>query len=644
MSKKQQQIDLLNRALDFARQGKEIPADWAKLLFPSEKREYELSYHNKQTAEAILADVDPVPLQEVSNFNTPTGHGGWQNKLIFGDNLQVLKRLIEDKKNGKLKNADGTDGVRLIYIDPPFSTRKDFKVSGEAQKAYQDKVAGAEFLEWLRRRLILLKELLADNGSIYVHLDYRKGHYVKVLLDEIFSETSFKNEIIWHYQTYQGQTKNYYPRKHDTILVYAKGKKATFYLQKEDNPEGAIDFHRWNAYLNENNEITGANYPKTDSRFKGYLDRFIKTYGHHPSDQDVLLRIEGNTVDSVWDIKAVDPKDTTERVGYPTQKPERLLERIIQGATDEGDIILDCFAGSGTTAAVAEKLGRRWISCDVGKLSIYTQQKRLLNLTDKTTKTPIISKPFALYSAGLYDFEKIRELPRDDWRLFALHLFNCVDDPHNIKGFSFDGKREGQSVWIYNFHDDKDAKITTETIEDMHARIGSSVDGDVFIVAPKGCFDFMEDYIEKDNVRYYSLRIPYSFIAELHKRKFTAINQPRNSEDVNDGIEAVGFDFIQLPDLEFEITTDKLHIKQFEGKTRNRDKDETHGWDSFSMLMIDYSYDGKVFDLDEVKYAKDFDEQVVVFASNKITEKAMLIFLDKFGNEVRAIIGKEDIK
>jgi site-specific DNA-methyltransferase (adenine-specific) len=643
MSKQQQQIDLLNRALDFARQGKEIPADWVKVIFPSEKREYELSYHGKQTAEAILADVDPVPLQEVSNFNTPADYEGWQNKLIFGDNLQVLKRLIEDKKNGKLKNADGTDGVRLVYIDPPFSTRKDFKVSGEDQKAYQDKVAGAEFLEWLRRRLILLKEVVSYDGSVYVHLDYRKVHYVKVLLDEIFGESNFKNEIIWHYQTYQGQTKNYYPRKHDTILVYSKSKITTFYLQKDDNPEDTIDFHRWNAYLNENNEIIGANYPKTDSRFTGYLNRFIKIHGRQPNDSDILLKIEGNTIDSVWNIKAVDPKDTTERVGYPTQKPESLLERIIKGATNKGDIVLDCFAGSGTTAAVAEKLGRHWISCDVGKLSVYTQQKRLLNLVNKSTKKPIQAKPFALYNSGLYDFAKIRELPRDDWRLFALQLFNCIDDPHKIKGFAFDGKREGQSVWIYDFHS-TDAKITTETIDDMHARIGDSVDGDVFIVAPKGCFDFMEDYIEKDGVRYYSLRIPYSFIAELHKRKFTAINQPRNSEDVNDGIEAVGFDFIQLPDLEFEVTADKLYIKQFEGKTRNRGQDETHGWDSFSMLMIDYSYDGEVFDLDEVKYAKDFNEQTVDFASDKITDRAMLIFLDKFGNEVRVIISREDIK
>lgn len=618
MSKQQQQIDLLNRALDFTRQGKEIPADWAKVIFPSEKREYELSYYGKQTAEAILADVDPVPLQEVSNFNTPADYEGWQNKLIFGDNLQVLKRLIEDKKNGKLKNADGTDGVRLVYIDPPFSTRKDFKVSGEDQKAYQDKVAGAEFLEWLRRRLILLKEVMADDGSIYVHLDYRKGHYVKVLLDEVFGEKNLRNEIIWCYTGPGSPGMKQFNRKHDVIYWYSKSDKWHFNSTDVRVP-----------YKDENQSLRKAF--ASDGSW---------------SDEDIAkMRERGRIPDDWWEFSVAARKrvDGIERTAYPTEKPQPLLERIIKASSGEGDIILDCFAGSGTSLFVAEKLNRRWISCDVGKLSVYTQQKRLLSLVDKVTKAHIETKPFALYSSGLYDFAKIRELPRDDWRLFALQLFNCIDDQHKIKGFAFDGKREGQSVWIYDFHS-TDAKITTETIDDMHARIGDSVDGDVFIVAPKGCFDFMEDYIEKDGVRYYSLRIPYSFIAELHKRKFTAINQPRNSEDVNDGIEAVGFDFIQLPDLEFEIAAGKLHIKQFEGKTRNRGQDETHGWDSFSMLMINYSYDGEVFDLDEVKYAKDFNEQTVDFASDKITDRAMLIFLDKFGNEVRAIISKEDIK
>jgi len=556
-----------------------------------------------------------------------------------------LKRLIEMKKSGELKNADGTDGARLIYIDPPFSTRKDFKAGGDInQKAYQDKVSGAEFLEWLRKRLILLRELMADNGSIYVHLDYRKGHYVKVLMDEIFGENNFLNEIVWCYSEREMSTR-YYNKKHDNIYFYAKNasnqKRPFNYLEiVQPYSEGSIkkfnlDDGDGRKYQIRGNggHLTGKQglklvdekrYP--DWTYRDYLDNKI---GILPRDWFTDISFENRA--------------SSNRTSYPTQKPEALLERIIKVGSNKGDIVLDCFAGSGTTPVVAERLGRRWISCDVGKLSIYTQQKRLLGLTDKTIKAPIKTNPFALYNAGLYDFDQIQKLPQADWRIFALNLFNCIDERHKIKGFEFDGRRNGQSVWVYDFHN-SNAKISANTIDDLHSRISTSVDGDVFIIAPKGCFEFMEDYIEKDRVRYYSLRIPYSFIAELHKRKFTTISQPRNSEDVNDGIEAVGFDFIQTPDLEFEIKGKKLHIKQFEGKTRNRGQDETHGWDSFSMLMIDYDYNGKVFDFDEVKYAKDFDKQSINFTSDKICERGMLIFLDKFGNEARVVIDKKDIK
>lgn len=608
----EQKIDLLNRAIELVRSGKEVPADWAKAIFPSEKREYELTYYGKRTAEMIIAETNSVPLQEVNRFNTPSGYDGWMNKLIFGDNSQALRRLIEMKRQGELKNADGTDGVRLIYVDPPFSTRKDFKVSGEDQKAYQDKVAGAEFLEWLRERLILLRELLADNGSIYVHLDYRKGHYVKVLMDEVFGEGSFRNDIVWKYAT-SGAYPNYFARNNDKILLFTKNK--TNYIFHQERIFDEIDHAKKVVAGNEIIEKDGEKY----YFYNGDMRTFRKQ------------------MTEVWlDIEKV-KRDGKEIIGYPTQKPEALLERIIKASSNEGDIVLDCFGGSGTTASVAEKLGRRWISGDVGKLSIYTQQKRLLNLTNKETKQVIKAKPFALYSAGLYDFDKINELDRSNWRVFALQLFNCEDNPHALKGFEFDGYRNGDHVWVYDFHAN-DAKVSADTIRQLHARICASVSGDIFIIAPRGKFDFMEDYIEVDGTRYYSLRVPYSFINELHKRKFSAIIQPRNSEDVNDGVEAVGFDFIQTPDLEFLVENDKLSISQFEGKTRNRGQDEFHGWESFSMLMVDYDYSGEVFDLDEVKYAKDFKDQSIDFDKSKIKNQSMLIFLDKFGNEARRIV------
>ncbi|MFZ2352448.1 DNA methyltransferase, partial [Paucilactobacillus nenjiangensis] len=177
------------------------------------RKEYELTYYGKESRQSIISKTFAAPIQIDREFGTDQTSGSWLNKIIFGDNLQVLKTLTEWKKNGDLKNADGTDGARVVYIDPPFASKQDF--SNKDERAYADKLKGANFLEWLRKRLILLREVLADDGTILVHLDWHKSHYVKVLLDEIFGETNFRNEIIWHYQTYQGHVFKYFPRKHD---------------------------------------------------------------------------------------------------------------------------------------------------------------------------------------------------------------------------------------------------------------------------------------------------------------------------------------------------------------------------------------------------------------------------------------------
>jgi site-specific DNA-methyltransferase (adenine-specific)/adenine-specific DNA-methyltransferase len=169
-------------------QGEELSPEWARILFPPERREYELVYHGKEREEDILANTMAVPLQPVRTFGGNGRHvNGWENMLIFGDNLQVMKSLLEMKKAGKLCNADGTPGVRVAYIDPPFATKREF-TGTQDQKAYQDKIAGARFVEFLRKRLVLIRELLSDDGSLYVHLDQKKCHYVKVVVaDELFS-------------------------------------------------------------------------------------------------------------------------------------------------------------------------------------------------------------------------------------------------------------------------------------------------------------------------------------------------------------------------------------------------------------------------------------------------------------------------
>jgi site-specific DNA-methyltransferase (adenine-specific)/adenine-specific DNA-methyltransferase len=174
-------------------QDEDIAPEWARILFPPEKREYELVYHGKEREEDILANTLAVPLQPVRTFGK--NNEGWHNMLMFGDNLQVMKSLLELKKAGQLCNADGTPGIRLVYIDPPFATKQDFRGT-EDQKAYQDRIAGAAFCEFLRKRLILLHELLADDGSLLIHLDGKRVHYAKILLDEVFGESKFVNEII----------------------------------------------------------------------------------------------------------------------------------------------------------------------------------------------------------------------------------------------------------------------------------------------------------------------------------------------------------------------------------------------------------------------------------------------------------------
>lgn len=358
--------------------GEQIPEDYKYILFPTLQEEYELSYSGKMRKEDILAGEDgtvPVPLQVERIFNGnehPAFEDGWRNMIVFGDNLQFLKTLYENKDDLIKDRVKGK--VKLIYIDPPFATQDEFQ-NKEGAKAYSDKKKGAEFIEFIRRRLILAREILADYGSIYVHLDQKMGHYIKLILDEVFGKNKFVNEIVWNYGTYIGQTKRYFPRKHDSIFVYKKTDNNKFNLLRGNDIESDANYKRWKKHFNSKNQICGNNYPIDDSKFDGYVKRFKKNNGRKPnSEKDVILEINGKVIDDVWYIQSVNPF-SNERVKYPTQKPEELLERIILASTDEDDLIMDFFGGSGTSMAVAEKLGRRWITCDLGKLSYLTMQK-----------------------------------------------------------------------------------------------------------------------------------------------------------------------------------------------------------------------------------------------------------------------------
>jgi len=381
-----------------------------------------------------------------------------------------------------------------------------------------------------------------------------------------------------------------------------------------------------------------------------------------PRVKKYLDERQGEPVKDIWaDILAIQA-GSSEDTGYPTQKPEALLDRIINAASNPGDLVLDCFAGSGTSLAVAEKLGRRWIGVDCGKLAIYIMQKRLLNIAEsKNLENPKrkygkLCKPFTLYNAGLYDFSKLKELPWESWRFFALQLFQCRDEPHTIGGIKLDGFLKGASVLVFNHMKEKGARIDEGTVESLHEALGARVGRKLFIIAPALTFDFQQDYIDLEGVRYYALRIPYSIIHELHQREFTALKQPSDEMAVNDTVEAVGFDFIRTPELKFDCgiskrkgdsrTTGFIRIKTFKSEAMVSEPMRKRGnLETLSMVMLDYDFDEKsqIFDLDAIFYADAIEKEnwEFRFPLETMGKRMMAVFIDIYGNEARVVIEAE---
>lgn len=339
---------------------------------------------------------------------------GWTNKLIWGDNKLILSSL----KNGALREEiEKQGGIKLIYIDPPFDVGADFSMNIEIgddtftkrpsvleELAYRDTWGkGADsFIAMIYERLVLMRDLLAEDGSIFVHCDWRVNALIRLALDEVFGKDRLVNELIWHYKTFQGQTRRYFAKKHDNLLWYSKKEDYFFCQQFDTEFDDTIDSKRWATYINEAGCIVGANMPIQDSRFVRYLNKWKKKQGKDPGPNDVIFEVLGQPVDSVWDMKGLDPK-SSERVGYPTQKPEEFLSRILQATTQEGDLVADFFCGSGTTAAMAEKLGRKWITSDLGKFAIHTTRKRLIGVQRQLKAEDKNYRAFEILNLGKYE-------------------------------------------------------------------------------------------------------------------------------------------------------------------------------------------------------------------------------------------------
>lgn len=280
----------------------------------------------------------------------------WINKIFWGDNLQVMSHLLKEYR-GK---------IDLIYIDPPFDSKVDYKKKVEVkgigktetdstsfeEKQYGDIWTNDEYLQFMYERLILLRELLSDTGSIYLHCDWHKVHYLRMIMDDVFGANNFKDEIVWHYRT-GNLTYQHFQRKHDSILFYGKDGAKTYFNQQ------VIKEYYCQIYG-----------PAMKLSMKGPND-FTDKYGDYKISQ----------MDDVWNISSVFTL-SDEHNGYPTQKPELLLERIIRASSKPGDIIFDCFMGSGTTQAVAMKTGRRFLGSDINLGAIGISVKRLLNIAE----------------------------------------------------------------------------------------------------------------------------------------------------------------------------------------------------------------------------------------------------------------------
>lgn len=370
-------------------------------------------------------------------------NSGWINKIFWGDNLQVMSHLLKEYR-GK---------IDLIYIDPPFDSKADYKktiqVRGKQiqndtnafeEKQYGDIWTNDEYLQFMYERLILLRELLSDTGTIYLHCDYHKHHHLRALMDEIFGYYNFINEIIWNYGG-PAKTETYYPRKYDTIISYAKSADYKFYKQCEPIPQYMYDRARQDPdgrkWVDQN---LGKLSPEKLEQMKSEGRVFITKTGNMRRKQ-YLDEMDGVLLNSVWNDIPIINSQADERSDYPTQKPEALLERIIKTSSEEGDLVFDCFMGSGTTQAVAMKLGRRFIGADINLGAVQTATKRLAKQLNSSDLLSEKKTGFEVYNVNNYDFFR-NPIEARDLLIEAL----------SIQKFSaanvFDGELDGRHVKI----------------------------------------------------------------------------------------------------------------------------------------------------------------------------------------------------
>lgn len=461
-----------------------------------------------QTNELVLPrkDVSGFFRGQVPNipnaFNAALDGGSWMNRLVYGDNLLTMQALLAGDPQTGLPSLRGK--VDLIYIDPPFDSKADYRTKVKLpgvdlqqkptvveQFAYADtwEEGTISYLKMIYPRLVLMKELLSERGSIYVHIDWHVGHYVKMILDDIFGKASFRNEIIWWY-LWGGRGKTQWNSKHDTILFYSKSDKWTF------NYKDVLDDH---------NLMTEGS--KNRLNYKGAMVTTKSNTSEIPDDK-VLPS-------DTWYIATINAM-SKEKLNYATQKPEALLERIIKASSNEGDLVCDFFGGSGTTAAVAEKLGRRWITCDIGKPASLVMRKRFIDQE---------VNPFLYQSIGDYQkeaFHNNKKLRRvGDLSQVVLGLFGALPfSPEQVSDRNFGYVKGTRNLVMV---DSPNRLTTAATVRRAVEAKASLLGGDwdkVIVLGWNFAFDISQAIEKYKNSNVEVLVIPPDLLDKLSKKGF----------------------------------------------------------------------------------------------------------------------------
>lgn len=413
------QSDVLSKKENSATTGEEIRVDEYKFDdLPPIKGFPELRWRGKVPYK--YTRFFPAQLKETYG---QADEKGWINKIFWGDNLQVMSHLLK-KYRGK---------VDLVYIDPPFDSKADYKKTiklrgKEAsndhtafeEKQYGDMWNNDEYLQFMYERLILIRELLSDKGSIYLHCDWHKVHHLRCLMDEVFGPENFVNEVIWYYRRWNIEGSSF-ATNHDNLLFYSKNKSKKIFNQMyiPKSSKSSAQGKAWKSVIGEDGVRRSI---QTDEPTKGVPmpDAWNSEYN------------EGD----FWEISMINPVGK-ERVGYPTQKPEALLERIIKASSNEGDLVFDCFMGSGTTQAVALKLGRRFIGADINLGSIETTVQRL----NKIIKEDASKTGFEVYNVNNYDVFRNPVEAKDI-------LIDALEINRLGRNTVFDGEKDGFMVKV----------------------------------------------------------------------------------------------------------------------------------------------------------------------------------------------------